>query len=81
MTADAFHFMCPVCHLGRLQTRKITFTSAFQGRWLAVPNVSALVCDVCGEMIIDQEMIRLLSGLLKTERPVRYNVPPKRPFP
>ena len=76
-----FHSICSVCHIGRLQTRKITLTSAFQGKWFAVPNVSALVCDICGETVIDQEMIRLLSGLLEAGRPRKHDIPPKRPFP
>ena len=81
MTANAFHSICSVCHVGRLQARKITFTSAFQGQWLAVPNVSALVCDVCGETVIDQEMMRLLSELLETGRPRKHSISAKRPFP
>ena len=69
MTEHVVFHACPKCHFGRLVARKATFTSTFEGQLLVAPNVSALVCDVCGETIMDQEMLHRLSGLLANEKP------------
>jgi YgiT-type zinc finger domain-containing protein len=60
--------ICPVCHFGKLQERKVTHTQIFQGRLIAIPNVPALVCDVCGEKILDDEVLIRLSGLLGQDK-------------
>jgi len=60
--------LCPVCHVGRLETRRITYTQVFEGRFIVIPNVSALVCDVCGEKVFDHDTLTRLSGLLGQER-------------
>jgi YgiT-type zinc finger domain-containing protein len=60
--------ICPVCHLGKLKTQKITYTQVFEGQFIAIPNVLALVCDVCGEKVFDNEMLTRLSGLLGQDR-------------
>lgn len=61
--------ICPICHFGRLGERKITYTQVFEGKLVVIPNVSALVCDVCGERIVDDEVMTRLSGLLSQGRP------------
>jgi YgiT-type zinc finger domain-containing protein len=61
--------MCPVCHVGKLHERKTTFTQLFEGQVVVMPNVTALVCDVCGERTMDQDTMLSLSGLLGVERP------------
>jgi len=60
--------MCPVCHIGKLRARKITYTQVFEGRLIAIPNVAALMCDLCGEKILDNEVLTRLSGLLGQNR-------------
>ena len=62
MSIDSF--FCPNCHIGALQVQKVTYTRVFKGRLIVVPNVSALVCDVCGDRVFDSEMLSRLSGLL-----------------
>jgi YgiT-type zinc finger domain-containing protein len=61
--------MCPMCHVGKLQEKKTTFTQVFDGQVIVMPNVSALVCDVCGERTMDPDTLLSLSGLLGIERP------------
>jgi YgiT-type zinc finger domain-containing protein len=57
-------FICPVCHFGKLQDRRVTHTQVFEGQLIAISNVAALVCDVCGERILDDQVLTRLSGLL-----------------
>jgi YgiT-type zinc finger domain-containing protein len=66
---NASNPMCPVCHVGKLHERKTTFTQVFEGQVIVMPNVTALVCDVCGERTMDQDTMLSLSGLLGFERP------------
>ena len=61
--------MCPMCHVGKLCEKKTTFTQVFDGQVIVTPNVSALVCDVCGERTMDHDTLRNLSGLLGFDRP------------
>jgi YgiT-type zinc finger domain-containing protein len=67
--------LCPVCHYGKLQACKTTYTQVYGERFIVVPNVSTLVCDVCGEKIFDHDTLLRLSGLLGVERRVLYNGP------
>jgi YgiT-type zinc finger domain-containing protein len=75
MTKGVAHSMCPKCHFGKLIMRQTTFASMFEGQLLVVPNTLVLVCDVCGETIVDQEMLHRLSGLLANERPISRDIP------
>jgi YgiT-type zinc finger domain-containing protein len=72
--------MCPVCHVGKLREKKTTFTQVFDGQVIVMPNVSALVCDVCGERTMDPVTLLSLSGLLGLERPNLSNPTPKFPW-
>ena len=72
---------CPVCHIGRLQTQKIVYTQVFEGQFIVIPNVSALVCDVCGEKLFDDQVLRRLSGLLGSNRQATPHVPSRHSWP
>jgi len=72
--------MCPVCHVGKLREKKTTFTQVFDGQVIVMPNVSALVCDVCGERTMDPNTLLNLSGLLGIERPNLTNPLPEFPW-
>jgi YgiT-type zinc finger domain-containing protein len=61
--------ICPICHYGKLGEREITYTQVFEGKLVVIPHVPALVCDVCGERILDDEVLTRLSGLLGQARP------------
>jgi YgiT-type zinc finger domain-containing protein len=73
--------MCPVCHVGKLRETKTTFTQVFDGQVIVMPNVSALVCDVCGERTMDHDTLLSLSGLLGVERPNLVNPTPWASWP
>jgi YgiT-type zinc finger domain-containing protein len=73
--------ICPICHFGKLRTQKITYTQVFEGRFIVIPNASALVCDVCGEKVFDSEMLSRLSGLLGQERASAHDVRSRHSWP
>ena len=72
---------CPVCHLGRLRERTITYTQIHEGQFVVIPNVAALVCDVCGEKLFDKVVLRRLNGLLGGDRHNPYDVQPGQLWP
>jgi len=56
--------LCPSCRIGRLGRRSMAYLE-WHGRYLLVANrMPALVCDVCGERIYDDEAIETLQRLL-----------------
>ncbi|MBL7201902.1 MAG: type II toxin-antitoxin system MqsA family antitoxin [Anaerolineae bacterium] len=61
---SAENLICPICHYGKLCERLITHSQIFEGQLIVTPKVPALVCDVCGEKILDDEVLTRLSGLL-----------------
>ena len=70
--------LCPNCHLGKLQTRTVTHAQAINGRLVVISNVPATICDICGERVLDRDVLHRLSGLLD---PSRHRAPriPRRP--
>jgi YgiT-type zinc finger domain-containing protein len=73
--------LCPVCHFGRLKAQKITYTEVFEGEFIVIPNVAALVCDVCGEKVFDNDTLTRLSGLLGQERQDMRNILSRHSWP
>jgi YgiT-type zinc finger domain-containing protein len=65
--------ICSVCHVGKLRERTITYTQVYEGQFIVIPNVQALVCDVCGEKVFDNLMLRRLYGLLGVDRHSLHN--------
>jgi len=59
---------CPVCGNGRLVDGTTTFTADVDGTLLVVRNVPALVCDVCGEAYIDDEIAEELEASVADAR-------------
>jgi YgiT-type zinc finger domain-containing protein len=59
---------CPICHVGRLHERYVTHSQIFEGQLVVIHHVPAMVCDVCGERILDSDVLSRLSGLLGTEQ-------------
>ena len=56
--------ICPVCHVGKLRERTVTHTQVHEGQLVVIPNVRALICDVCGEKVLDHVVLGRLFGLL-----------------
>jgi len=61
---DSHPMLCQTCHTGRLTVRMTTYTRVFEGHLVALHNVPALVCDMCGERVFDRQVLSRLAGLL-----------------
>lgn len=62
------YISCPMCHVGKLHERYVTHSQIFEGHLVVINHVPAMVCDVCGERILDRDVLARLSGLLGAER-------------
>lgn len=62
-----FDKQCPVCHIGVLRLRRVTYTSWVQRQLVLLPNVAVWACDVCGESAYDPEIVGWVSMLLGVE--------------
>lgn len=58
---------CPVCHIGSMQERRVTYTQVYEGQLVIVQGVLALVCDFCGERWFDTETVDGLQRLLQSD--------------
>ena len=56
--------LCPTCHIGKLRTQTVTYSQVLAGRLIVIPNTPAMVCDICGERVLDNDVLTRLSGLL-----------------
>jgi YgiT-type zinc finger domain-containing protein len=74
---DLAYIACPICHVGRLQERRVTHSQVFEGQLVVINHVPAMVCDVCGERILDSDVLARLSGLLGTEQQGRRSLTPR----
>ena len=62
------YITCPMCHVGKLEEQYVTHSQIFEGQLVVINHVPAMVCDVCGERILDSDVLARLSGLLGSER-------------
>jgi len=58
------HKLCQTCHMGRLTVKTTTYTQVFEGHLVALHNVPAMVCDMCGERVFDSQVLSRLACLL-----------------
>lgn len=62
---------CMYCQ-GKLQPQHVTRVQEYQGRWVVVENLPALVCEQCGERFYTPEAHDLVVALLSGQaEPVR----------
>jgi YgiT-type zinc finger domain-containing protein len=74
---DVDYIACPICHVGRLQEREVKYSQVFEGQMVVIDHVPAMVCDVCGERILDSDVLARLSGLLGTDQRDRHPLVPR----
>jgi len=55
---------CP----GEYQPQKIAYLLEHEGEIVVFRDVPALVCDVCGDTLLDSEVVEKLSRLLKEKK-------------
>jgi len=65
---------CMVCR-GALEQRLVTRAQEYEGRWIVIENLPALVCQQCGERYYTPDAHDLVVALLQGQaRPVRTEV-------
>ncbi len=64
---------CDYCRIGRLTHTKVPYITFLDDQMLVLPNVSALRCDMCGEVHFHEGFLEqlqfLLDRLTETEYP------------
>jgi hypothetical protein len=55
---------CTHCRIGRYQETQLPFMAFLDEQPLVVPNVAALRCDMCGEVLFDEAFLDKLQYLL-----------------
>ncbi|MCD6553209.1 MAG: hypothetical protein DRI52_11115 [Chloroflexi bacterium] len=58
---------CPICHIGSIRERQVTYTQMHEGHLVVIQGVPALVCDFCGERWFDTKTVNGLQRLLWSE--------------
>lgn len=56
--------ICPFCHTGRVELRKIVYVQYHSPNAIIVDRIPALVCDTCGEKSYDPDAMENLQRLL-----------------
>ncbi len=68
---------CPVCQIGRIHLRTVTYMQVIAGSLLSAPNTLAWECDVCHNRDYDNSTISLINALAghsgKSERRPRFH--------
>ena len=55
--------VCNVCQ-GELKATQTTYTQWYEGRLIVVENVSAWVCEQCGETYFDPDVVERIQTLI-----------------
>ena len=58
---------CEFCRIGTLRAKTITYTRVYNDHLISMPNVTAWVCDVCGDLLYDQTTVLRLELLLGSD--------------
>ena len=59
---------CPRCYVGRIEQRRVTFSTIVGGRLLNVPDFPAWVCDVCHAFMYDPQAVLRLNAVLASRQ-------------
>lgn len=55
---------CDVCHIGTRRERQTSYIYWLDGTLVIMPNTTIWVCDVCDDVVFDEEQIAQLEMLL-----------------
>ncbi len=82
---------CYRCRIGRLKPAQAPYAQMVDGNMLILPDMPAAICDVCGEIEYDADIMINIQYLVhqhevRHSRPIRRSpqtrsVPPKPPIP
>lgn len=70
---------CPECRIGRYRAVTLPYIRPLGKRMLVLPNAPALRCDMCGEVVFDDQFEwdfeQILGQLIRKEPPVVASPP------
>ncbi len=66
-------YLCPICHVGRLHLRLVTYVNVYHHTLVSVPNTPAWACDFCHTIEYDTESVQRIEALVGQAGP-----PPNR---
>ena len=66
---------CLVCH-NETEKRLITYIQEYQGKWVAVKDVPADICPICGEQYFDPDTAdRIQNTIYSQETEMTLDIP------
>lgn len=63
------HPPCPVCQVGRLHLRLVTYVHVYDATLVSVPNTPAWECDFCHSLEYDTHTVQRIEALIDQAGP------------
>ena len=54
---------CPLCK-ANYENKQVSITLNYQGKWIIVENVPALVCEQCGEQSFEPAVVDKMQNMI-----------------
>ncbi len=72
-------YLCPMCQMGRLHLRLVTYVHVYNATLVSVPNMPAWECDFCHAVEYDAESLQRVEALVGQAGPPpnRHRIRPK----
>lgn len=64
--------ICPICHIGQIHTRRTSHAEWHEDQLIVVSNVTADICDFCGETVSRDDQLWRLDQLLRYGTDIRH---------
>jgi YgiT-type zinc finger domain-containing protein len=62
---------CDLCE-GKVVKKKVSYILFYEGKWIIVENVPAMVCNQCGEKLFDPDTVgRLQTIIWSKQKPIK----------
>jgi YgiT-type zinc finger domain-containing protein len=73
-------YPCPICQVGRLHLRLVTYVNLYDRTLVSVPNTPAWECDFCHTVEYDSESLQRIEALVGQAGPPpnRHRARPKQ---
>ena len=75
------HPPCPICQVGRLHLRLVTYIHVYDSTLVSVPNTPAWECDFCHTQQYDTHSVQRIEALIDQAGPTAQPPPHTPPGP